>query len=90
MHSYRVADADLPEFLDRRAALIAAIRTEYPGLAEARLTKLEDGTYSDTWRWNSLPEMAAAFPAARSPAAAETMALTSDASAVNGEIIDER
>ena len=90
MHTYRVADEVLPEFLERRAALIASIRTEHPNLAEARLTKLEDGSYSDTWRWNSFPEMAAAFPAAQSPAAVATMSLTTDGSAVNGEILDER
>jgi hypothetical protein len=90
MHTYRVADADLPESLDRRAVLIAKVRADHPGLAETRLTRLEDGSYTDTWRWDSFPQLAAAFPAAGSPEATSAMALTSDATAVNGEIVDER
>ncbi len=89
-HTFAVDDADLPEFLHRRAALIAAIRADHPGLAEARLTRMEDGTYTDAWRWDSFAQMAAAFPAAGSPAAVATMSLTSGAAAVNGEIVDER
>jgi hypothetical protein len=90
MHTYRVADADLREFLDRRAVLIARVRADHPGLAETRLTRLEDGSYTDTWRWDSSPQLAAAFPAAGSPEATSAMAPTSDATAVNGEIVDER
>ena len=84
-HTFAVDDADLPEFLHRRAALIAAIRADHPGLA-----RLEDGTYTDACRWDSFAQMAAAFPAAGSPAAVATMSLTSGAAAVNGEIVDER
>jgi hypothetical protein len=64
IHHYSVDQADYEEFLKRRAAVIDAIRADHLGLSKATLTKLEDGTYADTWRWDSLAEMGAAFGAA--------------------------
>ena len=91
MHRYVVDPADLDELTARRATLIDAIRAAHPALAEARLTRLEDGTYSDVWRWDSGEQMHAAladmpnFPQSRA-----TWALTRDRSHVDGEIVDER
>ncbi len=90
VHSYTVDPANLPRLIAMRADLIAGIRVEYPGLVETRLTRLEDGTFTDTWRWESFERMAAARPAASSPEAQAVMRLTSAATAINGEIIDER
>ena len=90
VHTYQVSPDDLTEFLSRRAAFVAELRTEHPGLAQVQLIRLEDGTYRDTWRWDSLEQMAAAFPAAGSPQAAAVMSFTADTHAQNGEIIDER
>jgi hypothetical protein len=90
-HHYRVEPADLAELLVRREALIAAIRAAHPGFAEARLTRLEDGTYTDAWRWDSAEQMKAALAAAPSfPEVPAAMSLTRDGSAQNGEILDER
>lgn len=89
-HHYTVNPATIEEFLARRATLITAIRAAYSGLAEARLTRLEDGTYTDTWRWDTAGQMQAAFPAMSLPEAGAAMSLTQDATAQNGEIIDER
>src|SRR5262249_59627521 len=80
----------LDEMLARRAVLISAVRAAYSGLAEPRLTRLQDGTYTDTWRWDTADQMKAARPAAELPEARAAMALVRDATAVNGEIIDER
>ncbi|GAB2605165.1 hypothetical protein [Kribbella endophytica] len=90
MHTYRVSPDDLNEFLSLRAALVADLRTEHPGLAQVQLIRLEDGTYRDTWHWDSFEQMAAAFPAAGSPQAAAVQSFTADADALNGEIVDER
>ena len=92
IHRYSVDDpAGLEEFLARRAELITAIRADHPGLVEARLIRLEDGTLIDTWRWRSAEEMQAAFEAAPSfPEVRAAMSLTRNASAENGEIVDER
>jgi hypothetical protein len=90
MHHYRVDPADLDELLARRATLISAVRAAYPGLAQTLLTRLDDGSYQDAWRWDSAEQMKAAGPAASLPQAQAARSLTRDATAVNGEIVDER
>jgi hypothetical protein len=91
VHHYLVDEADYEEFLKRRAAVIDAIRTDHPGLNETTLVKLENGTYHDTWRWDSLAQMGAAFAAAGTVAEiGPAMSLTKDGTAVNGEVVDER
>ena len=90
-HRYTIDPTDLAELIARRATLIAAIRAAHPGLAEARLTRLEDGTFTDVWRWDSAEQMQAALAdMARFPQARAAMSLTRDATAVDGEIVDER
>jgi len=64
IHRYSVDPADVGELLARRTVLITAIRAAHPGLAEARLIRLEDGGFIDTWRWDSVEEMQAALAAA--------------------------
>jgi hypothetical protein len=89
-HCYTIDPADLDELIARRATLITAIRAAHPGLAEARLTRLEDGTFTDVWRWDSAEQLQAALAAMPIPEARAAMSLTRDATAVDGEIIDER
>jgi hypothetical protein len=91
VHHYAVDPANLEQLLDRRARLIAGIRSGFPGLLETRLTRLDDGTYQDVWRWETADQLAAAAAAAASfPAVGEAMALTQHGTVQNGEIIDER
>jgi hypothetical protein len=61
MHRYTLDPANLAELIARRATLLDAIRAAHPGLAEARLTRLEDGTFTDVWRWESAEQMRAAL-----------------------------
>jgi hypothetical protein len=68
-HRYTIDPADLDELIARRATLIAAIRAAHPGLAEARLTRLEDGTFTDVWRWDSAEQLQAALAAMPIPEA---------------------
>jgi hypothetical protein len=90
-HRYTVPSADVDELIARRAMLIAAIRASYPGLVQTRLTRLEDGTYTDVWNWTSTEQMRAALMAIPSiPEARAAMSLTRDATALNGEMVDER
>ncbi|MGC5013389.1 hypothetical protein ACLQ2R_21735 [Streptosporangium sp. DT93] len=90
-HRYSVADADLEEFLARRSSLIATVREGHPGLSRAVLIRLDDGTYTDTWQWESAGQMEAAFAAMPTfPEAPLTMALTRDGTASNGRVVDER
>ncbi|HEX6673764.1 MAG TPA: hypothetical protein VF486_01895 [Actinomycetes bacterium] len=90
-HRYSVDPADLDELIARRAALIGAIREAHPGLSEARLTRLEDGTFTDVWRWDSAEQMQAAQEDMASfPQARDAMALAKDRTSLDGEIVDER
>ncbi|MEU4408021.1 hypothetical protein AB0F88_26185 [Streptosporangium sp. NPDC023963] len=90
-HRYFVADIDLEEFLARRSSLIATVREGHPGLTRAVLIRLEDGTYTDTWHWETAEQMGAAFAALPTfPEAPLTMALTRDGTALNGQVVDER
>lgn len=91
IHHYSVEADQLEALLAQRATLIDGIRMANPGLTETRLTRLEDGSYSDTWRWDSAEQMLAAIGASQGfPLVGATMALTVDAIAETGEIIDER
>ena len=69
--------------------MIDAIRSAHPGLTSTRLARLEDGTYTDTWQWDSFQSMVAAFPMAQSADAAAAWALTNNASATSGQVINE-
>jgi len=89
-HHYTVDPADLPELLARRAAVIAAIRAAHPGLSQAVLIRLDDGTFTDAWRWDTAGQMQAALAAMPIPEARAAMSLTRDNTAQDGEIVDER
>ncbi len=90
-HTYTVAAGDVEEFLARRASLIGTVRDTHPGLTRTLLIKLEDDTYCDIWHWETADQMGAAFAAIHTfPEAPLTMALTKDATARNGHIVDER
>jgi hypothetical protein len=89
-HHYTIDTADLSELLARRATVITAIRAAHPGLTHTRLTRLQDGTYTDTWRWDTAAHMQAALAAMPIPETRAAMSLTRDATAVDGDIIDER
>ena len=89
-HYYTVGEADLDELLARRGALITAVRAAYPGLTGTQLTRLEDGTFTDTWRWDTAERMRAARPATELPEARAAMSLVRDHTARNGEVVDER
>jgi hypothetical protein len=91
VHHYAVDPARFEQLLARRAELIAGIRSGFPGLLETRLTRLDDGTYQDVWRWETAEQRDAAVAAAAGfPPVAQTLALTHDATVHNGDIIDER
>ena len=90
-HTYRVVPENLDALLEQRATLIAGIRAANPGLLETCLTRHDDGTYTDVWRWDSAEHMNVALAAAAAfPLVAATLALTQEASVQNGEVIDLR
>ncbi|MEU4159503.1 hypothetical protein [Actinoplanes sp. NPDC026670] len=90
-HTYAVDPADLEEFLARRASLIGTVRETHPGLTAAVLVRLDDDTYTDTWHWASEARLWAALAAISTfPEAPLAMALTRDATAHNGLVVDQR
>lgn len=79
------------EIIARRAELISAIRAAFAGLTEARLARVGEDTWIDTWRWDSAANMETALAAAPTlPEAAAAFSLTRDLSTENAELIDER
>ena len=64
--------ADADQVLHRRVVLIEAVRARFGGLAETRLTRVDDETWVDHWRWASRAEMDAA--SADAPALPEAKA----------------
>ena len=77
--------------ISKRAALVAAIRHRFPGLTEARLTRLDDRTWIDVWRWESRADLQRALEGGPTiPEAPAVFALTQELSTEDAEIIDER
>ncbi|MCW2913714.1 MAG: hypothetical protein JWN52_1782 [Actinomycetia bacterium] len=86
-----VQPADVELMLARRTDLITSVRAAYPGLTEARLARLDDQTWIDTWRWDSAATAQAALAGAPAlPEAAAAFSLTRDATAEQADIVDER
>jgi hypothetical protein len=76
--------------LAKRASLLGAVRNAFSGLTEARLIRVDDETWLDTWRWASLEDLRAGLAGAPSlPEAAAAFALTRDATAEQGDVVDE-
>jgi hypothetical protein len=90
-HRYTLAADGVASFIAQRAELIGQWRAAGFDLVDARLYRLEDGTYLDIWRWSSDEVMARAFDAIGDiPLIGPTLGMTSDHSAVDGELVDER
>ena len=52
--------ADGAELLSRHAALVAVAKDAFPGLLGVELAKVDDQTWIDVWRWDSLASAQAA------------------------------
>jgi hypothetical protein len=88
---FKVDAADADEMLARRNALVTAIRQSCPGLTEARLARLDDATWQDTWRWSSRSDAQAALDhVSEIPQAAAAFSLVKDVTAEFAEVVDER
>jgi hypothetical protein len=84
------SDASVEELIERRTALISAVRAAFPGLTETRFARTGDRSWVDVWRWDNAEHAAAAVAAA--PALPETraaFALVIEPTAEQAEIVDE-
>jgi hypothetical protein len=93
IHRYAVDPAEVEELIARRTKVIAAMRERIGGPAETRLIRLDDGTFVDYWRWDSVDHMRAAgagIAAGTLPEAGAAMSLTRDKTDEDGDLIDEQ
>ncbi|MFG3437036.1 antibiotic biosynthesis monooxygenase [Nonomuraea sp. NPDC047897] len=87
---FQAEPADAEQVRARHAALVTAIRAAQPGLTEARLGRLDDGTWIGVWRWDSAADLGAARQAASgTPAAVAAFAVARDVMAEDIEVLDE-
>ncbi|WP_433280397.1 antibiotic biosynthesis monooxygenase [Micromonospora sp. CA-244673] len=87
---FRIDPADAAELRLRHAALVSAIRSAAPGLAEARLGKLDDETWIGIWRWESAEGLRAAREIAPArPESTAAFSLARDVTVEQMEIVDE-
>jgi len=88
---FTIDPADTEKMLATRVALVAATRDAFPGLTEARLAKVDEETWIDMWRWDSLARAQAAIEGAPAlPEARAAFSLIKDVTADFAEIVDER
>jgi hypothetical protein len=82
--------ADADTVLERRRNLLDAIRARYSGPTETRLIRIDERTWVDMWRWDSLETLQAVLDGAPSlPEAAAAFAVARDVSAEQGDVADE-
>jgi hypothetical protein len=90
-HRYTLAPDQVDKFLAQRGELIGQWRAAGLDLVDTRLYQLEDGTYLDIWHWASDEVMAKAFDSMNElPLVGATLGMTSEHSAVDGDLVDER
>ena len=90
---FEVAPADVKEMIARRNALVAAARSAFPGLTQARLARVGEDAWTDSWRWKSAASMDAAVQAVATgalPEAGLAFALIRNVTGESAEIVDER
>jgi hypothetical protein len=81
------------ELINRRNALVAAVRDAVPGLLESRLVKVDESHWIDMWRWDTRANAQAAASRAQAgefPQAAAAFELARDVVTEFTEIVDER
>ncbi|MBE1490697.1 antibiotic biosynthesis monooxygenase [Plantactinospora soyae] len=87
---FQADPADAAQVRAQHAALVTAIRAALPGLTEARLGRLDDGTWVGIWRWDSAASLRSARQAVPGTAAAtEAFALVRDVTAEDIEVLAE-
>jgi hypothetical protein len=83
--------ADADQVLAKRAALITAVRSRFPGLTDTRIARIDERTWLDSWRWESAAHAEAAVAGAHDlPETTPAFALVTDPTSEEGEIVDER
>ncbi|MDQ3932348.1 MAG: antibiotic biosynthesis monooxygenase [Actinomycetota bacterium] len=79
---FKVEPDKANDMLASRDAMVDAVRERFPGLIEASLARLDEVTWIDVWKWESLEQAKAA--AAGAPEVPEAGAMFSLISKVEG------
>jgi hypothetical protein len=86
---FTIDPAGTGEMLTRHAALAAAVKDAFPGLIEVQLAKVDDQTWIDVWRWDSLASAQAAVAGAPTiPQAGAAFSLTKGITVEYAEVVD--
>lgn len=86
---FTIDPADTGELLTRHAALVATSKDLFPGLIEVQLAKIDDQTWIDVWRWDTLANArAAAAQGPTIPAAGAAFSLTKSLAVEFAELVD--
>jgi hypothetical protein len=85
---FTIDPADSEELRSRHAALVAAAKDAFPGLLGVELAQVDDQTWIDVWRWNSLASAQAAVAGAPSiPQAGAAFSITKDLTVEFAEVV---
>lgn len=89
---FKVEPDKASDMLASRDEMVDAIRARFPGLIEAQLARLDDVTWIDVWKWESLEQAEAAAAGAREvPQAGAMFSFISEVESLeHAEIIHER
>jgi heme-degrading monooxygenase HmoA len=88
---FKTDPAQADQLVARWRAAVTAIRDRFPGLIEANLSRIDDSTWVDVWRWESHDAaVAAAQGAPEVPEAAAMFALITESPQMeHGEIVEQ-
>ena len=86
---FTVNPAEVADLIARHADLVTAAKDAFPGLIDVQLAQVDDRTWIDVWRWDTLASAQAAVASAPSiPQAGAAFALTKDLTVEFAEVID--
>jgi hypothetical protein len=86
---FTVNPADTADLVARHAALVTAAKDAFPGLIDVQLAQVDDRTWIDVWRWDTLASAQAAVASAPAiPQAGAAFALAQDLTVEFAEMID--
>jgi hypothetical protein len=88
LDSFTIDPADTRELLTRHAALAAVAKDAFPGLIDVQLAKIDDQTWIDVWRWDSLANAQAAAQGPTIPEAGAAFSLTKSLAVEYAEVLD--
>ena len=89
LDSFTIDPADTGELLTRHSALAAVAKDAFPGLIDVQLAKIDDQTWIDVWRWDSLANaQAAAAQGPTIPEAGAAFSLTKSLAVEYADVLD--